>query len=457
MLFLNSLTALSIEKEKNITGFWVGEITLPTISLELVFKISEDDMGGYSTKLDVPAQGAKDLGSEITKLSGDSITILVSELNRNFVGKFLNDSTIEGNWVRNKINIPLTLHKKDKMPELNRPQTPKPPFSYHIEEVEYMNLKSGFKLAGTLTIPKNAKSCPAAVMITGSGAQDRDATIFEHKLFWIIADYFANNGIAILRVDDRGVGGSEGILREATSKDFAEDALTGIQFLKTKDEIDPNKLGLIGHSEGGLIAPIAATTSDDVSWFIMMAGPGMIGEQILYEQNDLALRAAGMPESVVKQNRQLQEALFTIIKTETDSLKKLDRLQRTLTGGMYPGMNEEMKKAIDTKVDGINSPWFKYFLTYDPQPTLQQVKCPVLAINGAKDVQVPATSNLEAIKKAITEGGNQKVKTIEFENLNHLFQNCTTGAVSEYASIENTIDPKVLEIMKDWIIKTNSN
>lgn len=185
----------------------------------------------------------------------------------------------------------------------------------------------------------------------------------------------------------------------------------------------------------------------------MMAGPGVNGEQILYEQNDLSLKAAGLNQDAIDQNRKLQEAIFNIILTEKDSTKKLDRLQRTLSGGMYPMMNDEMKKQIDAKVAGVNSTWFKYFLTYNPQPTLAKVKCPVLALNGSKDVQVPATSNLTAIKKAITEGGNPNIKTIEFENLNHLFQKCETGAISEYAQIEETIDPKVLEIIKDWILE----
>ena len=309
-------------------------------------------------------------------------------------------------------------------------------------------------MTGTLTKPENANNCPAVVMISGSGAQDRDETIFEHKMFWVVADYFARNGIAVLRVDDRGVGGSEGNIAQSTSADFADDALAGIEFLKKQNGISTNKLGLIGHSEGGLIAPIAATTSNDIAFFIMMAGPGMVGEQILYEQNDLSLKAAGMPDYAIQQNRMVQKGIFEVLKNQPDSVKALEELRIKMSQGFYPGMTPEMQKAVDNKIAGINNNWFRYFLTYDPQPTLAKVKCPVLALNGEKDVQVPV-SNLEAIKKAINKGGNQNIKTLAFPNLNHLFQNCETGAAAEYSQIDETIDPKVLEIMKNWILEVS--
>lgn len=452
LIFANQLNG----QEQRVIGIWSGKIDLPTVNLELFFTFSENDSDKLIATLDIPAQQAKGLECNNIKQINDSLYFSTPELNRLFAGEFLNDSTIDGSWKRQRVSIPMVLKKTDKIPELNRPQTPKPPFPYLVEEVVYTNEKSGFKLAGTLTLPENAKEYPAVIMISGSGAQDRDETIFEHKMFWVAADFFARNGIATLRVDDRGVGGSEGTIREATSEDFAWDVLAGVNFLKSKKGIAKDKIGLIGHSEGGLIAPVAANFSDDVAFIIMMAGPGMVGEQILYEQNELALKAAGVDESSIKQNRFMQEAVFNILKTEKDSAKAVERLRLTYSGGMYQMLDSTRKRAVDTHINGINSPWFRYFLTYDPQPILSKVKCPVLALNGSKDVQVPATSNLEAIKKAVTEGGNQDVKTIEFENLNHLFQNCTTGAVNEYSVIEETIEPEVLKVMKDWILKTGS-
>ncbi len=454
------LFSFSAQAQKQISKldscFWVGKVNLPTLKITTGFYISEDENGNKIIKLDIPEQAAKGLPGEILKISDDSVVFTTTEINRTFYGEFINDSTIKGDWIKNRIGIPLILKKAKETPILKRPQTPKPPFPYIEEEVEYFNTESGFKLAGTLTIPEQDKKCPAVAMITGSGAQDRDESIFEHKMFWVVADYFARNGIAVLRVDDRGIGGSEGKITESTSEDFAGDALAGVAFLKNRKEFNPNQIGLIGHSEGGLIAPIAANRSEDVAFFIMMAGPGMIGEEILYEQNDLSLKAAGMPDYAINQNRMVQKRLFEILKNESDSIQRIEKLRNFLSQGFYPGMDDQMKKAVDDKIVGINNNWFHYFLTYDPQPTLANVKCPVLAINGVKDVQVPV-SNLDAIKKALTEGGNTNVKTIAFDNLNHLFQNCNTGAAAEYSQIEETIDPKVLETMKDWILKINSN
>ncbi len=441
------------DPDQQISGNWVGEIQLPTTNLEIIFKVSEDETGKLSATFDVPLQGAKDLAVSETKVNGDSLFLNIKMINGSYKGKLASENKVVGTWKQNGAEFQLTLEKTEKVKELKRPQTPKEPFPYLSEEVEYLNKKSGFKIAGTLTLPKDAQNVPGVILISGSGAQDRDETIFGHKMFFVLADYLTKSGIAVLRVDDRGVGRSGGNIQDATSEDFAGDVLAGVDFLKAKTGINPAKIGLIGHSEGGLIAPMVAAKTNEIAFIILMAGPGINGEQILYEQNDLSLKAAGMPESTIDQNRKLQEALFNILKTETDPVKALDRLQRTFSGGMYPMLDDSKKEQIDTQVAGINNAWFRFFLTYDPQPTLQKVKCPVLALNGSKDVQVPATSNLAAIKKALKEGGNNEIKTIELENLNHLFQNCETGAISEYAQIEETIEPKVLGIMKNWILE----
>ena len=443
----------SSQNSTKVIGNWSGQLELPTSKLEIIFKISVDENGVLTTKMDVPLQGAKDLTVSKTEVKNDSLFLEVAMIMGSFKGEFETDKKINGMWKQGGAELPLVLEKTDKITKLNRPQTPKKPFPYIEKEVEYLNPISGFKLAGTLTIPDNSKNCPAVILISGSGAQDRDETIFEHRPFMVIADYLTKTGIAVLRIDDRGVGGSEGNISVATSEDFAGDVLAGIDFLKTIESIDYKKIGLIGHSEGGLIAPIVATNSDDVAFIVMLAGPGIVGEQILYRQAELLNKAAGTTEEQTIQNRKLQEAIFNILLNEKDSVKQLDRLQRAYSGGMYPMLNAEQKKMIDAKVAGINNAWFKYFLTYNPYPTLTKVTCPVLVLNGERDLQVPPKSNLEAIKKALTEGGNKNFETMELENLNHLFQNCETGAIAEYAQIEETIEPKVLEIIKDWILE----
>lgn len=450
-LLLSFQLAAQENSNRNFTGNWSGKMELSGSKLELIFKVSLEENGTLSAKMDVPAQGARDLPVSKTEVKTDSIFLHVAMIAGRFEGQKVNDTTITGNWNQSGLNFPLTLNRTEKVTELNRPQTPQPPFPYQVEEVIYENIQAGIKLAGTLTFPENAKNIPAVILISGSGAQDRDETIFEHKPFLVITDYLTRNGIAVLRVDDRGVGGSEGNTGNSTSEDFAGDVLAGIEFLKNRKEIDPAKIGLIGHSEGGIIAPIVANKSRDVAFIVLLAGSGIPGEQILYEQGRLIGLTSGMTEEQVAQNQKTQEVIFNIIKTEKDSAVRLDRLQRTLTGGMYPMMNADQKKAIDQQVAAVNSPWFRYFLTYDPRPALSKLKGPVLALIGEKDLQVPPKSNLPAIEKALTDGGNKNFKTMELPNLNHLFQNCETGAVAEYAQIEETISPEVLEIISEWI------
>ncbi len=439
------------QPEVKITGNWSGILELPTVKLELVFKIVADENGLLTAKMDVPMQNAKDLPVSKTEVKNDSLFLTVAAIGGSYKGVFETDKKVAGIWQQNGAKLPLVIEKNRAVVKQNRPQTPQPPFQYIVKEVEYTNPKSGLKLAGTLTMPNNAKSCPAVVLISGSGAQDRDETIFEHKPFFVIADYLTQSGIAVLRVDDRGVGGSEGDIKNATSNDFASDVLAGVEFLKETSGIDTKRIGLIGHSEGGIIAPIVATKSADVAFIVLLAGPGTPGKQILLDQAELLNRAAGLTDVQIERSRKLQTAIFNILLTEKDSVKQVDRLQRTLSNGMYPMLNDDQKKLIDTKVAGINNAWFKFFLAYNPYPTLTKVTCPVLALAGEKDLQVPPKTNLEAIKKALAEGGNNNFKTMELKNLNHLFQNCKTGAVAEYGQIEETISPEVLKIIKEWI------
>lgn len=451
LLLIQPFLIFSQNIEK-ITGNWSGKLDLPGTKLEIIFKISADDNGKLSSKMDVPMQGAKDLMVSETALKNDSLFLTVAMILGKFAGRIISDSIVEGNWKQSGATFPLTLKKSEKVTELKRPQTPKAPFPYLTEEVEYINPDSGFKLAGTLTLPKDVQNCAAVILITGSGAQDRDETIFEHKPFLVIADHLTRNGLAVLRVDDRGIRGSEGNIRDATSEDFAGDVIAGVEFLKKRKEIDKQKIGLIGHSEGGIIAPMVATTNDDIAFIVLMAGPGIKGEEVLYAQGELMNRAAGLTEEQIDQNRELQKSIFNVILNEKDSVKKLKQLQNTYSKDMYSTMNGDQKKAIDARINAVNTTWFRFFLSYDPYRTLVKTKCSVLALIGSKDLQVPPKDNLAAIEKALKEGGNTNYKTMELENLNHLFQTCETGTVAEYAQIEETMSPAVLRIITDWIV-----
>lgn len=452
LFFLFQYT-ISAQNHEQIKGNWSGNLALPNTKVEVIFKIDTDSTGNYTTKLDVPMQGAQNLPVSKTVVTHDSLKFTVAIIAGSFGGKFAGDS-VEGIWSQSGAKLPLVLRKKEILTELIRPQTPRPPFHYTIKEVSYVNPESGFKMSGTLTIPVKNEKVPAVVLISGSGAQDRDQSLFGHQPFWVAADYLTRNGIAVLRVDDRGVGGSEGKTSESTSLDFAGDVLTSFGFLQSQPEIDSKKIGLIGHSEGGLIAPIVAGKNKDVAFIILLAGPALVGEQIIYEQQKLILLQAGMSEEQVNESRLSQEQLFSVLKTETDSVRRNEKLKEIMSNGMYNLMNDELKTSIDNQVKTVDNKWFRFFLTYDPYPALTKLTCPVLALNGEKDLQVPPQSNLPLIEKALKEAGNKNFRIMEIPGVNHLFQTCKTGAVTEYSQIEETISPAVLEILKDWIVNS---
>jgi fermentation-respiration switch protein FrsA (DUF1100 family) len=297
------------------------------------------------------------------------------------------------------------------------------------------------------------------MLITGSGQQNRNEEIFGHRPFLVLSDYLTRQGIAVLRVDDRGVGGSTGNLSQATTEDFAGDTLVGIEYLKSRKEIDQTRIGLIGHSEGGIIAPIVAVRSPDVAFIVMMAGTGLTGEEILYRQSALISRAEGASNETIARNAALLNNLYSLVKEEQNNTVAEEEIRKLLKSEMantseadkkHPGYSEE---NLDTQTKAILSPWMRFFLTYDPKPTLMKVKCPVLAINGEKDLQVPPDENLRAIEDALKAGGNKDYTVKEMPGLNHLFQTAQTGSHTEYSKIEETISPAALEFIGSWILE----
>jgi uncharacterized protein len=328
-----------------------------------------------------------------------------------------------------------------------------------VVEVAYENKPAGIKLAGTLTLPKGPGPFPAALLISGSGPQDRDETILGHKPFLVLADYLTRRGVAVLRVDDRGVGGSTGKTNDATSVDFAADVLAGVGFLKGRKEINAAQIGLIGHSEGGIIAPLVASRSKDVAFIVLLAGTGLPGEDILYLQGAAILKVAGANAAQLARQKAMQQTMFAVLRAENDNVvaeKKIRAALAELTGKLDAEEKKKMAEAmplLEGQIKMVLTPWFRHFLSYDPRPALRKVTCPVLALNGAKDVQVDAALNLQAIQAALKKGGNKDVAVREFANLNHLFQTCKTGAVSEYGNIEETLAPVVLEAVARWILE----
>ena len=470
LIFLTLIMASSVSmigfaqqqdtSEIGIEGIWEGTLKIPGGELRIVFKISKNPDGTLTVTLDSPDQGAIDIPVEEVIFKDNTLRLEVKSVGAVFEGKVSEDFlVIEGDLKQSGQTLSLTVNRVDKAVEILRPQEPKKPYPYSEKKVAYTNLKAGVKLVGMLTLPSDKGIFPAVLLITGSGPQDRNETVFGHRPFLVLADYLTRQGIAVLRVDDRGVGESTGYFSQATSEDFASDVLAGVEYLKTCKEIDPKKIGLIGHSEGGVIAPMVAVKSPDVAFIVLMAGTGLTGEEILYLQGALISRAMGATEEDIAKSRQFNAKIFSIVKEEEDNEIAKERLQQMAMAYLAElsdeeksriGVSEEFLKA---QLQNLLSPWSRFFLTYDPKPTLTKVKCPVLAINGEKDLQVPPRENLIVIEEALKSGGNQDYTIKEIPNLNHLFQTAQTGVPSEYAMIEETISPVALKIIGDWILE----
>lgn len=446
--------------EISIEGIWEGSLKVPGMELRIVFKIFKNPDGTLTATMDSPDQGATGIPVEEVIFIDNTLRLEVKSAGGVFEGKVSEDFlVIEGEWKQSGQTLPLTLKRVDKAVEILRPQVPKKPYPYIEEELVYENEESGITLAGTLTLPSGDAPFPAVLLITGSGPQDRNETIYNHRPFLVLADYLTRQGIAVLRVDDRGVGESTGDFSQATSVDFASDVLAGIEYLKTRKEINPKQIGLIGHSEGGLIAPMVAEKSPDVAFIVLMAGTSLTGEEILYLQGALISRAMGVSEEDITKNRQFNERIFSVLKEEDDSKNAEEKLRQMFMDD-WEKMSDEKKEQmgdpevfLKAQLQSLLSPWFKFFLTYDPKPTLSKVKCPVLAINGEKDLQVPPKENLSAIEEALIAGDNKNFIVKELPDLNHLFQTAQTGLPAEYVKIEETISPEALKIIGDWILE----
>lgn len=438
-----------------VQGNWLGELDAGAVKLKLVLHVTSAADGQWRATLDSPDQGANGLKVDSLTVEGAAVKFTMATLGAMFEGALKGDE-LAGTFKQGGANLPLVFKRAtaaDLAPP-KRPQTPQSPFPYVAEDVTYDNPAAQIKLAGTLTLPPATTPVPAVILVSGSGPQNRNEELMGHQPFWVLADHLTRAGIAVLRVDDRGVGKSTGSFATATSEDFASDVLAGIAYLKTRKELDAKKLGVIGHSEGGLIAPLCAAKSPDVAFIVMMAGPGVTGEEILYEQAALLARASGANENAITQNRKIQEKIFAILKTEKDPAaadKKLAEMITAEAAAAPAAQKKALEATLNAQIKAVNSPWFRLFLTFDPRPVLQQVKVPVLALNGELDLQVPPQQNLPEIAKALTAGGNKNFKTVTLPKLNHLFQTAQTGAVSEYSKIEETIAPAALTLMTEWI------
>lgn len=465
-----------------LTGTWSG----PIMGIRLIFHFSKTPSGELRGTMDSPDQNATGLDIGQIILDKDSVTCILAVPPARYAAIRTDDTTLTGKWYQNGGSFPLTIHrtggaenktenqaenKTANQPENNtendlkfRPQTPHPPYPYHSDSVEYDNAGKTVHLAGTLTYPEKGGPFPAAILITGSGIQDRDETVFGHKPFAVIADYLTKRGYAVLRVDDRTAGLSRGDVHHATSLVFAGDVQTSFDWLRTRKEIDPKKIGLIGHSEGAMIAPIVAAQNKDIAFIISLAG-AVDGYQTLMYQTLEPLKRSHTGNLMIAFFMAREKMLLENMKTADDSAgfmqgltSDYDAYYASIPDSLKPQYSfvpkpELFLHAIAPMAHSLVGPWWKFFLTVDMTHYYNKVKCPVLLLGGDKDIQVNNAVDLDAIASFIKENGNQRVETHLLPGLNHFFQHCHTCTVQEYPRLEETFSPEALKLMADWLDK----
>ena len=439
---------------------FTGQIEIQgVLKLDMTLAFAQTPKGNWVGHVDVPAQTTHGFVLADVTREGRTFTGVMPGLAPAYINVELDETErrITGTMKQGGFVLEIDFARHDGYvgSELKRPQHPKPPYPYAVRDVTITH-PDGHTLAGTLTIPNadeyGSGPFPTAVLITGSGPQDRDESLLGHKPFLVIADYLTRHGIAVLRYDDRGTAQSSGTFSGATSADFATDVVAAMEFLKAQDNVDADHIGLIGHSEGGLIAPIVAGLTDDVAFVVLLAGPGVPGDELLVEQTLRILKARGADEDTSAEASRQMAHLFELARAGKSKQELREVILSVLD---MPGANgardeESLNKAADAQVEQLNSPWMRSFLTYDPRPALAAIKCPVLALNGTLDLQVWHEQNLDAIERIMTEAGGD-ITAKRYQGLNHLFQPATTGSVSEYAQIETTFDEQVLRDIVQWI------
>ena len=442
-----------------IVGDWSGTVNFSGVELRIVFHRTAGEDESLSATMDSPDQGAAGIPVSNVTFDGDSLVIEIAVAQGGYYGKYDQDSLfVDGEWRQAGFKLPLRLVRGGEIKPPARPQEPERPLPYHEEDVEFDNGEAGITLAGTLTIPKGEGPFPAAVLISGSGPQDRDEMVLGHKPFLVLSDHLTRNGIAVLRYDDRGIGESGGVHGTATTADFATDARAAFEYLKMRKEIDASLAGLIGHSEGGIIAAMSAASSDDIAFIVMIAGPGLKGSEILLAQNMALLELQGAPADVLSKRKEQLEQEYRILAGKGSDEETRESIISTSTSFLERYSPEEREQygfsedGVKKRAEILTSPWFRFFMEYDPTTALRKVKCPVLAMNGSRDIQVDPGRNLPAIESALNEAGNEDFRTVEMPGLNHLFQTAETGSPSEYALIEETMSPAALEMVSGWIL-----
>lgn len=463
MILILCMTACSDRKENSVTddsalttieGVWQGELNVQGNKLTMVFRVEASD-NGYQLFMDSPDQKVTDIPVDKITLHNDSIIIIVNAVKGTFSGIVKGD-LIDGSWSQGNMDFPLILERTNSYEKLTRPQDPLEPFPYNVKDVTFFNSKDSISLAGTVTYPKGDGPFPGLILISGSGPQNRNEEVLGHRPFLVLADFLTKKGYAVLRYDDRGIGESEGDYALSTTLDFSDDAMYAFDYLESLTFTDNSRTGILGHSEGGMIAPIVAAQKGNVDFIILLAGTGMPLEYVLYKQGEDVFRSEGYDDFFIQFQKNFQEKMYSIIKSSMP-----DKLIEDSLRSLYAQYNESApdgappltKEAIEANITALMSPWYRTVLTLDPRDYLLKVNCPVLAINGENDVQVYYKDNLREIENALKKGGNQDITVLSLPGINHMMQESESGAVSEYGEIEQTISPKVLDAIDTWLKK----
>jgi pimeloyl-ACP methyl ester carboxylesterase len=423
----------------SLDGYWKGILTSFGQELRIVFKVIKDDSQKYFASLDSPDQNVFNI--PVTSVIFDDRIVIFKIKSVGIYKGFMQDDnkTIVGKWLQNGRSFICNLSKIDTISILSRTQEPERPFPYVEKHLDIENYKAKIKLAGTLTLPNLNGNHPLVILISGSGAQDRDETIFNHRPFLILADYLTRKGFAVFRYDDRGVGGSTGSYSNSTFTDLSEDVNAIYNYFIKHNDINCFKIGLIGHSEGGLVASISASNLSGISFVVLMASPGIVGSELICDQVANLGRASGLKADVIASNVDLERQILEIVKNYDNNKIALEKLIEIVPNNRR------------SQINILLSPRYRFMLSFDPKNIYTKLKCPVLAINGEKDIQVSSLKNLYAISNTLHEGGNTNFTVLEIPNVNHLFQTAKTGYISEYGKIEESFSTEVLKIISKWI------
>ncbi len=434
------------EAERRIDGTWLGTWTAEGESARVVFNLSREADDAYTGTLDLPDDGLIGYPLDTVTLEGSHVVLALAALQSSYMGTLSADgASMEGVVTIQGAPYPLRIEKQPGPLDYRRPQDPVAPLPYRSRDVTFANPEAAITLAGTLTWPEGPGPFKAVVLISGSGPQNRNEEMANHRPFLVLSDALTRAGVATLRYDDRGFAASTGDHAAATSLDFASDARAAVQFLRQQTDFPASAIGLVGHSEGGLIAPLAADGNADVGFLVLLAGPGMPGEQVLLSQARAISAAEGASTAVLDASENTSRRIYACFH-ETSEPDGLEACVRSVLA------TARLKDAqLEATVAELTSPWMRFFVTYDPLPVLRRTSIPVLALNGSLDLQVLADLNLPPIQKALEEAGNPRATVQKLEGLNHLFQHAGTGSPSEYATLSETLAPELLTLVATWI------